>query len=171
MVGFPTSEQGDNLDTILSLRSTGRLKADNTFVSEGDLMCEKLVFDYLRSTLKSYIVISEESYNDLSEMNNVEYVVTVDPIDGTENFVSGLKEWGVGVSVYKHGKHYQSMIALPELDICLTTGDHLNRIEHSRICGLSSYMTPADFELLGKEYEYRIMGCCMYNMYNVIHGS
>lgn len=80
-------------------------------------MCEKLVFDYLRSTLNSYIVISEESYNDLSEINNVEYVVTVDPIDGTENFVSGLKEWGVGVSVYRHGKHYQSMIALPELNI------------------------------------------------------
>ena len=161
----------DNLDTILSLRSTGRLKADNTFVSEGDLMCEKLIFDYLRSTLKSYIVISEESSNDLSDINNVEYVVTVDPIDGTENFVSGLKEWGVGVSVYKNGKHYQSMIALPELNICLITGDHLNRIEHSRICGLSSYMTPKDFELLGKEFEYRIMGCCMYNMYNVIHGS
>ena len=32
-------------------------------------------------------------------------------------------------------------------------------------------MTPSDFEKLGKEYEYRIMGCCMYNMYNVIRGS
>lgn len=160
-----------NLDRILSLRSTSRLKSDNTYVSEGDLLCEKLVFDYLRSSLDSYIVISEESSNNISNINTVEYVVTVDPIDGTENFVSGLKEWGLGVSVYRQGKHYQSMIALPELDLCMVTGDSLERITHSRICGLSSYMTPRDFEFLGTEFEYRIMGCCMYNMYNVIHGS
>lgn len=160
-----------NLSLILKLRSTGRLKSDNTFVSEGDLLCEKLIFDYLKSNLKSYIVISEESDNDLTEMNNVEYWVTIDPIDGTENFVSGLKEWGIGISVYRNGKHYQSMIALPELDICLVTGDKLTRIQHSRICGLSSYMTPKDFEALDSNFEYRIMGCCMYNMYNVIHGS
>lgn len=55
--------------------------------------------------MDSYIVISEESANDLTDIDRVEYVVTVDPIDGTENFVSGLKEWGVGVSVYRCGNH------------------------------------------------------------------
>lgn len=161
----------ENLEEILSLRSTGTLKQDNTFVSKGDLLCESLVFGYLKENLTDYIVISEESKNDLSRMNEVEYVITVDPIDGTENFVSGLKEWGIGVSVYRHGKHFQSMIALPELDICLCTGDKLERVQNSRICGLSSYMTPQDFEQLGNGFEFRIMGCCMYNMYNVIHGS
>lgn len=160
-----------NLSEILALRSTGTLKRDNTFVSKGDLLCESLVFGYLKDNLIDYIVISEETVNDLSRINDVEYVVTIDPIDGTENFVSGLKEWGMGVSVYRHGKHFQSMIALPELDICLCTGDKLDRIPNSRICGLSSYMTPEDFKHLGKDFEFRIMGCCMYNMYNVIHGS
>ena len=156
---------------ILAFRSTGTLKADNTFVSEGDLLCESLIFSYLKDNLANYIVISEESNNDISNIDGAEFVVTVDPIDGTENFVSGLKEWGVGVSVYRNGKHYQSMIALPELDICLCTGEKLKRIKNSRICGLSSYMTSEDFEVLGGGLEYRIMGCCMYNMYNVIHGS
>lgn len=160
-----------NLNEILALRSTGTLKPDNTFVSKGDLLCESLVFKYLKDNLMDYIVISEESTNDISHINEVEYVVTVDPIDGTENFVSGLKEWGMGISVYRKGRHYQSMIALPELDICLCTGDKLDRVHNSRICGLSSYMTPEDFEQLGKGFEFRIMGCCMYNMYNVIHGS
>lgn len=161
----------NNLNKILSLRSTGTLKPDNTFVSKGDLLCESLIFEYLKSNLTNYIVISEEANNDLSLINDVEYIITVDPIDGTENFVSGLKEWGVGISVYRNGKHYQSMIALPELDIYLCTGDKLDRIFNSRICGLSSYMTPNDFDKLDKGFEYRIMGCCMYNMYNVIHGS
>lgn len=161
----------NNLNEILSLRSTGILKPDNTFVSKGDLLCESLIFEYLKSNLTNYIVISEESNNDLSLINDVEYVITVDPIDGTENFVSGLKEWGIGISVYRNGKHNQSMIALPELDIYLCTGDKIDRILNSRICGLSSYMTPNDFAKLDKGFEYRIMGCCMYNMYNVIHGS
>ena len=161
----------NNLSEILSLRSTGIFKSDNTFVSKGDLLCEKLIFDYLAENLTNYIVISEESKSDLTRLNEVEYVITVDPIDGTENFVSGLKEWGLGISVYRRGQHYQSIMAFPELDICLCTGDKLDRIPNSRICGLSSYMTPQDFEELGEGFEFRIMGCCMYNMYNVIHGS
>ena len=160
-----------HLSEILTLRSTGELKPDGTFVSQGDLLCERLIVDYVERTVKDFVLISEESYNDLSRLSDAEYVITIDPIDGTENFVSGLKEWGVGVSVYRHGQHFQSMIALPELNVCLCTGDKLERIDHSRICGLSSYMTPKDFELLGGGFEFRIMGCCMYNMYNVIRGS
>lgn len=161
----------ENLPEILSLRSTGALKCDNTFVSKGDFLCEKLIFDWLKENVDNYILISEESFHDVSHMGDVEYIITIDPIDGTENFVSGLLEWGLGVSIYRNMKHYQSMIALPELDICLCTGDKIDRIEGSRICGISSYMTQDDFKLLGGDFEYRIMGCCMYNMYNVIKGT
>lgn len=160
-----------NLPEILSLRGTGRLKPDNSFVSDGDLLCQKLIFDYLRDNVKDYVVFSEESDNDISLIDDSKLIVTVDPIDGTENFVSGLKEWGVGVSIYKGGNHLQSMIALPELDICLCTGDKTERTQNSRICGLSSYMKAEDFAQLDSSMEYRIMGCCMYNMYNVIRGS
>lgn len=160
-----------NLQQIIALRSTGRLKSDNTFVSEGDLLCQKIIFDYLKENLDDYIVFSEESENDITLIDSAKYIITVDPIDGTENFVSGLKEWGVGVSIYKGNIHYQSMIALPELNICLCTGDNIERIQNSRICGLSSYMTAEDFATLANGMEYRIMGCCMYNMYNVIRGS
>jgi myo-inositol-1(or 4)-monophosphatase len=160
-----------HLPDILALRNTGSLKKDNSFVSEGDLLCERLIFEYLKNNLQNYLVISEESQNDLSKINEVEYIVTVDPIDGTENYISGLKEWGTGISVYKNKKHYQSLITLPELDICLCTGDKIENVYNSRICGLSSYMRPEDFAVLDKGLEFRIMGCCMYNMYNVIKGS
>lgn len=160
-----------NLSEILALRDTGTLKPDGTFVSQGDLLSERLIGEWLADNLADYRFISEESYKDVQGIEEVEYVITVDPIDGTENFVSGLREWGVGVSVYRHMHHYQSMIYLPELNSCLITGDKVRRVPRSRICGLSSYMTPADFELLRGTFEYRIMGCCMYNMYNAIHGS
>ena len=160
-----------SLPRILSLRNTGRLKPDNTFVSEGDLLCQKMIFNYLEDNVKDYVVFSEESKNDVSLIDNSKLIITVDPIDGSENFVSGLKEWGVGVSIYKCGKHVQSMISLPELGVCLCTGDKIDRIKNSRICGLSSYMKADDFAQLEENMEYRIMGCCMYNMYNVIRGS
>jgi myo-inositol-1(or 4)-monophosphatase len=161
----------DNLPKILTLRDTGNFKPDNTFVSQGDLFCERLIFDYLKKNLKNYLVISEESLVDLTAIKKTEYIITVDPIDGTENFIAGLKEWGFGISVYRNLKHYQSLIALPELGISLFTGDKLEKIKQSRICGLSSYMTTKDFENLASGFEFRIMGCCMYNMYNVIRGS
>jgi myo-inositol-1(or 4)-monophosphatase len=161
----------ENLSQILALRNTGQLKEDNTLVSEGDLFCEKLMFDYLNQNVPNCMIISEETKCDPTKIEKVEYVITIDPIDGTENFVSGLKEWGFGISVYRNMKHEQSMLALPELDICLCTGDKLEKITNSRICGLSSYMTAQDFERIVNGMEFRIMGCCMYNMYNVIKGS
>ena len=160
-----------NLPTILSLRNTGRLKSDNTFVSDGDLFCQRLIFDYLKENVQDYVVFSEESENDISLIDDTKLVITIDPIDGSENFISGLKEWGVGVSIYKGGKHLQSLISLPELNICLCTGDKIERIKNSRICGLSSYMKAEDFAQLDSSFEYRVMGCCMYNMYNVVRGS
>lgn len=160
----------EHLDEILALRCTGTLKEDKSFVSKGDLLCDKLVTKYIKENLEHSHIVSEESKNSWKIPSDVEYVVTVDPIDGTENFVSGLKEWGVGVSIYRNSTHYQSMITLPELNICLITGDKLERMPSSRLCGLPSYMTPEHFEKLGRDYEYRQMGCCMMNMYNVIKG-
>ena len=161
----------EHLKEILSKRCTGRLKPDNSFVSDGDILCQDLLFKYIADNLDNCYIISEESDNDTTTLGKYEYLVTIDPIDGTENFVSGLKEWGIGVSIYKHMKHEFSMILLPELGECLRTGDEVDRINTSRICGLSSYMTPSDFDSLSKKFEYRIMGCCMYNMFNVIRGS
>lgn len=161
----------DNLSEILELRSTGRLKNDNTFVSEGDLLSERLIAEFIKREYPEALLITEESYRDVSTIAKAQLIITVDPIDGTENFVSGMKEWGIGVSIYdKSLTHIQSMIYLPELDECLITGDSLVRRSGSRICGLPSYMKTEHFLKLSGEFEYRIMGCCMYNMYNVITG-
>lgn len=161
----------EHLPQILSLRSTGVLKSDNTFVSKGDILCQNLIITYLMKNISNCKIISEETENITDDLTNYEYIVTIDPIDGTENFVSGLKEWGVGISIYRHMIHYQSMILLPELGLHLCTHEKVNRRKGSRICGLSSYMKKTDFESLDKNFEYRIMGCCMYNMYNVITGA
>lgn len=161
----------NNLQGILSKRYSFKRKPDSTLVSEGDYYCEQLVTNYLKSNLADCSLISEESFSNCHDISGKEYVITLDPIDGTENFVTGLSEWGVGVSVYRHNVHIQSMIYMPEMNRCLKSGDLLGYITQSRICGISSYVSPSLLSTLSGEYEYRIMGCCMYNMYNVIKGS
>ncbi len=160
----------NNLEKILSFRNTKQLKDDNSFVSKGDLLCEKLVKDYLSALPEDIYLISEEKNNDDFNFKTHPKVVVIDPIDGTENFVSGLKEWGIGVSVYENKKHIESMIGLPELGLYLKTGDKFPEFE-SRIYGISSSLLKEDLLKLEEGFEYRIIGCSMYNMYNVITGS
>jgi Archaeal fructose-1,6-bisphosphatase and related enzymes of inositol monophosphatase family len=159
-----------NLPNILKLRDIKMTKKDNSFVTEGDLLCQKLILDYADSLSESFYVVSEEldatnfCYN---EKNN--YIV-IDPIDGTENFTSGLKEWGISVSIYKNGSHFESMLDLPELNLKLVTGDKVLKY-NSRIYGLSSSLTKNDLMKVESGFEYRITGCCVYNIYNIINGS
>mgnify|MGYP003394214709 CR=1 FL=1 len=162
----------DNLDKILAGRLKRTLKEDNSFVTEGDMLCQNLVIDYARSIEGGYEVVSEEM--DLSSFlfdENKNYIV-IDPIDGTENFTSGLKEWGVSVCVYEKGKHKESMLLLPELGLSVITGDQTVRPEyHSRIQGISSTSLYKEFrENLSDEGEYRLTGCSVSAMYNVVTG-
>jgi myo-inositol-1(or 4)-monophosphatase len=159
------------LATVLSLRKEKKLKSDNSYVSLGDLHMDQLVMAFVDAHYSSNQLVSEESsrLEDI-DLDASEYVIVVDPIDGTENFVSGLKEWGIGISVYKNGVHHESMLALPELNEYIFTGDQLKRFE-SRIHGLSSSLTKDELMAIEEGFEYRIIGCCMYNMLQVVKGS
>jgi len=161
----------NNLHEILQLRNQFEKKADDSYVSRGDLLVQELVFGYLRAYLPHHRLISEElaPYEDDVWDAGASYVV-LDPIDGTENFVSGLKEWGVGLSIYTDGVHSQSCIYLPELDDVQFSGIPMQRFT-SRIYGLSSSLSKDNLGALPDGYEFRIIGCSMYNMLSAVRGS
>ena len=160
----------NNLSEILSLRNQKLMKEDNSYVSLGDLLCERLIKDYIDENLVNYFLVSEETPSENLINYTKENIIILDPIDGTENFVSGLVEWGVAVCVYNNGKHTQSMIAIPELNSYMISGDKFPKFS-SRIAGISSSLSKQDLLNLQDGFEYRIIGCCVYNMYNVITGS
>ncbi|HHQ4603122.1 TPA: inositol monophosphatase family protein [Aeromonas veronii] len=159
------------LDKIISLRSDFSLKPDGSYVSKGDLLVQTLVLDYLAKALPNHQLISEEMapFTDVIWNEQGNYVV-LDPIDGTENFVSGLKEWGIGISIYTDGVHKESCIYLPELNDLHITGMPMTH-HHSRIRGLSSSLTKQDLLQLEEGFEYRIIGCSMYNMLAAVRGA
>lgn len=159
-----------NVAEVLRLRDTKVLKEDNSYVSQGDLLCESLIKDYIADYIPEYALISEESPETNMEAYRADKVIILDPIDGTENFVSGLREWGVAVCVYEKGEHIESMLALPEFNLYMKSGDDFPRYQ-SRIAGISSSLTKEDILNLKEGFEYRIIGCCVYNMYNVVTGA
>lgn len=160
------------LDEVLELRDRMTKKDDDSFVSEGDLLVQSIVFDYMRENLPTHELISEE----LAPFDNHVWdplgsYVVLDPIDGTENFVSGLREWGVGISVYTNGQHQESGIYLPELNDEQITGMPIRKYR-SRIHGLSSSLTKNDLhQLPDTGFEFRIIGCSMYNILAATRGA
>ena len=159
----------NSMEDIKNLKNKTIQKSDNSFVSEGDLLVQKLIADEIKKKYNNYYFISEENDQKEKWKKHNDFIV-LDPIDGTENFVSGLKEWGVAVCVYQNQKHVESMLAMPELNEFLITGDNFNSFG-SRIYGLSSSLLKEDLLKLTSGFEYRIIGCCVYNMLNVIKGK
>ena len=160
------------LGDVLNLRNKTIQKEDGSYVSEGDLLVQSIVFDYVRTHMIEYELISEEMapFGDRDWDIHGSYVV-LDPIDGTENFVSGLREWGVGISIYKQGLHQESCIYLPELDEVQITGMPIRKYK-SRIIGLSSSLSKQDMLNLPElGCEYRIMGCSMFNTLSAVRGA
>lgn len=159
------------LSEVLTLRDQYEEKPDGSFVSKGDLLVQALVAGYLQRFLPEFQLLSEEMapFNE-SALNPAGTYVVLDPIDGTENFISGLREWGVGLSIFAQGRHLASGIYLPDLDEQLVTGDAL-RTFSSRIVGLSSSLNKDDLSRQPTGYEYRVIGCSMYNMLAAIRGS
>ena len=165
-------EVSHNLKEILRLSSKKSKKKDGSFVTEGDIKCQDVILDIINSKfgdLNLEIVSEEINSEDFSYDSNKNYIV-IDPIDGTENFCTGLKEWGISLSTYLKDKHHESAIFLPELNEYLITGDSLNYFQ-SRIVGLSSNLSKIEIDQQEPYEEYRIMGCCVYNMLNVVRGS
>jgi len=159
-----------HLKEILNLRSERRQKEDGSYITSADLLCQSIIFDYLSSLKEKFEIISEEVEIDEFTYDTSKNYVVLDPLDGTENFTSGLKEWGVSLSIYIKNRHYESMIMIPEMGLSLKTGEKAPHYQ-SRIHGLSSSLKKEHFSSLEDGKEYRIMGCAVYNLYNVITGS
>lgn len=144
-------------------------KADGSPVTQADLLLERLIHAYVRERLPDLTFVGEESF-DPATLGTGTYLALLDPIDGTENFCSGLKEWGVSFGLWRSGQHLGSMLLLPELGERMISGDPVQKVR-SRITGFSSSFSEQIVEQMREVAEARIMGCAVYNLYNVVRGA
>nr|WP_249407706.1 inositol monophosphatase family protein [Rhizobium sp. CFBP 8752] len=145
------------------------MKPDGSPVTKADVFLEKAIASHLNSRIPGLRFIGEET-GDTETTTGSEWVAVLDPIDGTENFCSGLKEWGVSLSIWKAGEHKGSMLMLPELQEVALSGN-IPRVPRSRIVGFSSSFSTEIADGIARHSESRIMGCAVYNLFNVIRGA
>ena len=143
-------------------------KDDDSPVSTVDFALNEVVREHLLATWPGIWIVSEEepSTFDVPEGRDV---AIVDPLDGTENYVSGLPIWGVSVAVWIDGRHESSLLAFPELGLSLTTGDR-SPMFTSRIVGHPSSSPLASLAEHGSGPENRILGSAAFNLFCVATG-
>ena len=94
------------IPTILEIYNSNELgveiKEDNSPVTKADKAADKIIREYLHEHFPSYALLTEESVDDKSRLEN-DYVWIVDPIDGTKEFVAHSDEFTVNIGLaYKH---------------------------------------------------------------------
>ncbi|MEW9853598.1 inositol monophosphatase family protein [Novosphingobium sp. M1R2S20] len=161
----------DALPLLEARRYDITLKADGSPVTQADIFLEDKLTSWLAERLPGLVVIGEETFDGLATADgNNGWVAVLDPIDGTENFCSGLKEWGVSLSIWRGRQHAGSLLMLPELAEHMMTGRPIRRVR-SRITGYSSSIVPEIIGGISEGGEARIFGCAVYNVFNVVRGA
>jgi myo-inositol-1(or 4)-monophosphatase len=152
-------------------------KEDGSYVSNWDLNIQCFVSEKVRSNFPDFQLISEESPFHFNSLGN--YIV-LDPIDGTENFVSGIPIWGVGVAFFVNSKLKASAVFFPEIGMykyskLLKVSElffrEFRKTSHkSRIVGFSSNSNwSAALDNFGLEN--RVLGCALFNLTLAVNGS
>lgn len=157
------------LPEIQSRRYDITWKPDGSPVTAADIYLESEIETLLRANLSGLSFVGEESYSPGVVLSDG-WIAVLDPIDGTENFCSGFKEWGVSLSLWHSRAHVASLLLLPELGMRILSGDAIEPVQ-SRIVGFSSSINEELAAQLSNAGEARIMGCAVYNMVNVIRGA
>ncbi|MDC7676445.1 inositol monophosphatase family protein [Asticcacaulis machinosus] len=158
-----------HLPHVLANRREVTWKDDGSPVTVADVFLENAIKDHLTGLMGDINFVGEESYT-IGAADDQDWTAVLDPIDGTENFCSGLPEWGVSLSIWHKRQHAASMLMVPEMGLKLMTGDKID-YQTSRITGFSSSINDKLVEMIPVGGEARIMGCAVYNLFNVVRGS
>lgn len=88
-------------------------KQAGDFVSQADINCELLIKEELNKEFKGFSFLGEETGLDEKES---EYLWIIDPIDGTTNFIRGMKEYACAICLQEKGQTIASVVYFPALD-------------------------------------------------------
>lgn len=101
---------------IKDIKKEISLKGEKDYVTNCDLIIEKYMIDKIKEKFPDITILSEEFNYDKEKC---EKYFTIDPIDGTINFASGLDIWGTQVAYIENGKAMVSVLYFPKLDILI----------------------------------------------------
>ena len=90
-----------------------RKKNDETFVTESDLLVEKMIVDEIEDHFKNDNFVTEE-FNNENTIGDRTWII--DPIDGTAHYMKGSLFWAIQLAFVDKGETQISIIYLPAMD-------------------------------------------------------
>ena len=82
-------------------------------VTNFDYKIEKYIIENIKKEYPNFSIISEE-FNSNNKLT--ENCFTIDPIDGTINFVNGIPLWAIQIACIKNGKTVAAVIYMPRMN-------------------------------------------------------
>lgn len=142
------------------------IKSDRSPVTQADKEAEEVMRKLIQKKYPTHGIIGEE-YG--SEKESAEFIWTIDPIDGTKSFISGVPLFGTMISLCHQGRPILGLIHQPILNmLCignntstkvngkqvkLRTVNHLPQASllTSDIKNIETYQNKKNFDLLVKK--------------------
>lgn len=91
---------------------TAGTKRDGSYVTEADLEVDRVIHEAVATRFPEHGLVSEE----ISLVyEGREFTWTVDPLDGTTNFASGLYHWGSSIALLHRGHPIVGLLDFPML--------------------------------------------------------
>jgi fructose-1,6-bisphosphatase/inositol monophosphatase family enzyme len=87
-------------------------KKDGSLVTDADQQIESFLCECITAHYPGHQILAEEG---CSQGVNGEYLWTIDPIDGTRAYASGLPVWGLSIGVVKQGEPYAGFFFMPRV--------------------------------------------------------
>ena len=146
-------------------------KSDGSPVGDLDVAIENFIQSQMQQLLPGFQLIGEESPLPLDWSGN--YLV-VDPVDGTENYVSGIPIWGTGIALFVNDLLAASWVSFPEIGMGYTSKalDGL-LLENSRAfrgplkdSRVAAFSSNSNWDEVVKDFpeEVRVFGCSLFNL-------
>ena len=147
-----------------------QIKEDNSPVSNGDLLVNKLICDKISELTPAIPIISEETV-DLGKKNKANIFWLIDPIDGTKEYIAGKEEYTLNAALVINKVPVLGLVGAPKKDRLFYTYakgesylieknkkikiDCKKEQPKDEIVALSSVVKPSDM-ILNKLKEYNV---------------
>ena len=146
---------GDLAKTYYGKSKNVRYKGDNSPVTKADIEAERLIRQIITKNFPGHGIIGEE----LDNVNpNSAFQWTIDPVDGTKQFIRSIPYWATLLALLKGGKPILGISYMPSTgEIAIAEkgkGTYLNgkKCKVSKISNLkSAYMCHSSIEYFDKK--------------------
>src|SRR5262245_36445628 len=108
---LPTVVEAGELARTFFRNVTAERKADHTLVTAADRAVEEFLTPRVQAIMPDVRILGEEF--GATGGREAEYTLTLDPIDGTAAFISGLPTWCVTIGLVRNGVAVGGITHLP----------------------------------------------------------